>query len=255
MTTDEIGNPSGSGEWDFSSLAPVWEPTTKAIIAGSRHLEALPEQAQLASLSALSRRVSALAHELDDSWLVASALFMVDDMYKSCFNQFSWSPGVGQYIGATAGTFMEELSRRGYVLHYVIDNIQTEAQITDVLEIVRAVFVAAAMMVTGPQLMALELMARADGQPRDATAMAGYRDEGHYLANTLVQRCHLERRHSLYLNIDLDDDLPALSLDVALSQAATAGTIVVFRNQPPAINSLAQIALPPGLTLPDFGSS
>ncbi|MGE2736084.1 hypothetical protein [Mycolicibacterium vaccae] len=255
MTTDEIADRSASGGWDFSSLAPVWDATTKAILVGARHLEALPDREQAASLSALSRRVRTLTRDLDDSWLVATALFMVDDLYKSCFHEFRWSPGVGHYVGATAGTFLDELAGRGYVLHYVIDNIQTEDRILDVLGTVRAVIAAAGLMVTGPQLMALELMDRTDGQSRDVNAMAGYRAEGHYLADMLVQRCHLERRHSLYLNLDLDDDLPALALDVALSQAATAGTIVVFRNQPPAMNSLAQIAVPPGLTLPDFGSS
>jgi hypothetical protein len=71
----------------------------------------------------------------------------------------------------------------------------------------------------------------------------------------MIQRCHQERRSSVYLNLDLDDDAPGLSLDVALSQSNTPETIVVLRNQPPSIGSVAQIAPPLGVTLPRCGSS
>ncbi|BBX66587.1 hypothetical protein MPSYJ_00480 [Mycolicibacterium psychrotolerans] len=64
-----------------------------------------------------------------------------------------------------------------------------------------------------------------------------------------------ERRHSVYLNIDLDDDTPGFALDVALSQTNAPRTVVVFRNQPPGVGSVAQIAVPPGVILPTFDSS
>lgn len=54
----------------------------------------------------------------------------------------------------------------------------------------------------------------------------------------------------VYLNMDLDDDAPALSLEVALSVAGTPGAIVIFRNEAPAIGSLSHITPPPGVTLP-----
>ena len=103
---------------------------------------------------------------------------------------------------------------------------------------------------TGPQLMALELMQRADHRPRDVTAIPLYREEGHDVADRLIARCHDERRSSVYLNLDLDDDTPGLSLDVAMSQSNAPGTIVVFRDQVRVGGSVAQIAPPPGVTLP-----
>lgn len=240
----------GPGEWQFSSLAYLWDPTRHAIMAGADRLERLPDPARAQSVSELTERVRVLMRDLDDGWLVSTAYFMVEDLYKSCFYEFRWSAGVEQYIAATAAGFTHELTRRGYVLHYVIDNTEIEGRLAASLSNVSAVFATAGLVVASPQLMGLELMERADHQPREVTALARYRDEGHFVANNLVTHCHSERRHSLYLNLDLDDGLPGVALDVAMSQEGSPGTIVVLRNLPPHIGSFAQIAPPPGITLP-----
>lgn len=139
------------------------------------------------------------------------------------------------------------------MLHYIVDNVQPESTLDEALANAAAVFASAGLMVCGPQLMGFELMERADHQRSAVAALPRYRDEGHFVANQLVERCHLERRHSVYLNLDLDDDTPALSLDVALSQAGAPGTIVVFRNQPPKLGTVAQVAPPPGISLQTVG--
>jgi hypothetical protein len=72
-----------------------------------------------------------------------------------------------------SGVFMEELAARGFVLHYVIDNTHTDADLVGLLDGVSLVFEAAGLLVTGPQLMALELMER-----KDVTATLRYRAEG-----------------------------------------------------------------------------
>ena len=253
MNTDYTTTTSGSADWDFPTLAYVWDYKTRAIIAGADRLEALSDADRTRSLTALSERVRALASGLDEGWLVGTACFMIDDLYKSYFCQFRWSPGVHDYIAATAGVFMQELAQRGFVLHYVIDSTQAEANLDEMLTYVPAVFDAAGLLVTGPQLIALELMQRADHRPRDVTMIPLYREEGHDVADGLIARCHQERRSSVYLNLDLDDDTPGLSLDVAMSQSNTPGTIVVFRDQVPVGGSTAQIAPPPGVTLPQLG--
>lgn len=236
--------------WDIPNLALVWDARTRAIIAGADRLEVLTDADRARALAVLSRRVGALASGIDDDWLVATAFFMVEDLYRSCFRQFHWSGDVADYIGATAGAVMQELSRRGYVLHYVIANTQTADDLAGWLEVLPWVFQSAGLAVTGPQLMAQKLMAN-DGQPReDIGVLARYRDEGHLLADQLIARCHLERRSSVYLNLDIDDDSPGLALDVALSPTSQPGTIMVFRTEPPTIGSIAKIAPPPGVRLP-----
>lgn len=253
MDTNHTTRPLEPTDWDFPTLAHVWDHRARAVIAGADAIEALSEADRPRSVAALGERVRGLARGLDDGWLVLTAFFMIDDLYKLYFHEFRWSSGVHDYICATAGVFLQELAKRGFVLHYVVDSVQSEAELDEKLTYIPAVFQAADLMVTGPQLMALELMQRAEQRPRDVTAIQQYREEGHELANHLITRCHHERRSSVYLNLDLDDDTPGLSLDVALSACGAPGTLVVFRDQPPAVGSLAQLAPPPGMTLPELG--
>lgn len=252
MTANPTPTPDSTG-WDFRTLALLWDWKSRAIITGADRLESLSDADRARSVTALSERVRVLTADLDDSLLVATACVMVEDLYKSCFNEFRWSPGVPDYLAATAGVLVQELEQRGLVLHYVIDNVRSAGDLGPALAMVSAPFQAAGMWVTGPQLMALELMESADQRSREVTAIPSYRDEGHYLADRLIERCHRERRSSVYLNLDLDDDTPGLALDVAQSPANTPGTIVVVRNQSPSAGSTVQIAPPPGVSLPTFG--
>lgn len=132
-----------SAEWDFSTLGYVWDYKTRAIIAGADRIEALPKGDRACSLAALRERVGMLARGLDDGWLVLTAFFMIDDLYKSYFYQFRWSDGVRDYIAATAGVFLAELAQRGFVLHYVVDSTQPEAELDEKLTYLPAVFEAA----------------------------------------------------------------------------------------------------------------
>lgn len=200
----------GSGSWDFPTLALVWDPRTKAIIAGADALEALTEVDRERSLARLRDRVWHLTRPLDDGWLVATAFFMVDDLYKSYFHEFRWTSGVQDYIEATAGVFMEVLAERGFVLHFVVDSTQPNSALDELLTFLPGPFAAAGFLVTGPQLMALRLMEQQDGRTPDVNLIADYRQEGHDVADRLVAQCHEERRSSVYLNVDLDDDEPAL---------------------------------------------
>ena len=236
--------------WNFANLAYLWDPRLQAITAGADRLEALPGADRDRSLAALAWRVRELAAGLDDGWLVSTAYFMVDDLHKSYFHGFRWTPGVPDYIAATAGVVLDELTRRGFVLHHVIDNVELAARLDERLTSLPAVFAAAGLKVTGPQLMALTVMERADGHARDVAAIPQYRDEGHHVADLFIERCHRERWHSVYLNLDLDDDAPPLSLETALSPGGTAGTIMMFRNAAPAIGTFVHLMPPPGITLP-----
>ena len=89
-----------------------------------------------------------------------------------------------------------------------------------------------------------------DHRSKDVAAIPSRIEEGQYLAEELVTRCHDERRSYVYLNLQLADDSPGLSLDVALANTNAPGTLVVFRNEPPAVGTTAQVAPPPGVTLP-----
>lgn len=235
----------------MTQLAELWDYRTAAIVTAAERLGTLRDDEREHAITDLAADVRAQVQALDDGSLVATATFMVDDLYKSYYAGFRWIPTIVDYLGATASEVIDELARRGMVVHYVVDNM-AGADDPDVLfTYLPAIFRAAGLLPVGPQLLALKLLAQTTDEC-DASAISRVLAEGQHLAEQLVARCHSERRSSAYLNLDLDPDGPALSLDVALSAANQPGTLVLFRNQPPVAETSVQIAMPPGVALPDW---
>lgn len=238
-------------DWTFPTLAHVWEYRNGAIVAAGDRLDARPESARARSLAQLNERVRTLAAKCDDGWLAATASWMVEDLYKSFFREFAWTPGVHDYIAATAPVVVEELSRRGFTLHYIVDCTQPDDNLAIMLEHLPDVFGTAGLAVIGPQLVAVDLLEEAEGHPpADMAAIQRYRDEGYAIANEIIRQWHQERRPSAYLNLDRNDDLPGFALDAALSRDGIPGSLMVFRNMPPTEGSMAQISPPEGVEIP-----
>ena len=240
-----------NNDWTFSTLAEVWEYRNGAIVAGGEKLDALPEPERQRSLAELTARVRAQVAQCDDGALATVAFWMVEDLYKSFFRAFVWTPGVHDYIAATAPVVVDELSRSGFTVNYVVDATQPDENLAVMLEYLPGVFQAAGLAVIGPQLAAVEFLKREEGHPpANMAAIQRYRDEGHALANELIVQWHQQRRSSVYLNLDRDDDLPGLALDAALSRDGVPGMIIVFRELPPAEGSVAEFRPPEEMVLP-----
>ncbi len=240
-----------NNDWTFSTLAEVWEYRNGAIVAGGEKLDALPEPERQRSLAELTARVRAQVAQCDDGALATVAFWMVEDLYKSFFRAFVWTPGVHDYIAATAPVVVDELSRRGFTVNYVVDATQPDENLAVMLEYLPGVFQAAGLAVIGPQLAAVEFLKREEGHPpANMAAIQRYRDEGHALANELIVQWHQQRRSSVYLNLDRDDELPGLALDAALARDGVPGMIIVFRELPPAEGSVAEFSPPEGMVLP-----
>jgi len=239
-----------SEEWLFPRITDFWEYRTKAVVSGAEQLEELSADARLRSLAALGDQVRAHARRLDDGLLVSAGFIMAEDLYKSLFGGFRWDRDVADYIAASAGVFMDEFSRRGFVLHYIIDNSASENDLPVMLTYIPAIFRAAGMLVTGPQLQALEIMEHF-GKTKDIAAMPPYIGEGNKVADEVIRLCHQDRRSYVYLNLELmEADSAGISFDVALSKANEPGVVVVYRNQPPVAGTTAQVISPPGVSFP-----
>lgn len=238
-------------DWDFPTLAYLWEYRNGAIMAGAEKLDALGEQERQRSLEELTQRTASVVRALDDGWLVATSTYMVDDIYRSFFGLTFFSEGVLDYLHATAGEVVRELHERGFVLHYVVDATQGEANLENMLEYLPVMFQAAGLAVVGPQLAARALARIDEGDaPVSMAAMQACREEGHMIADQVITEWHAERKSSAYLNLDLDDDTPALSMDTAVAVAGQPGTIVVFRDLSPADGMPAKAAPPPEVAMP-----
>ena len=240
-----------SNYWTFPTLSYVWEYRNGAILAGGRRLDALAGDERQRCVAELRDRVHGMVTRIDDGWLLTAAFWMVEDIYKSFFRGFEWNPGVHDYLIATGQPVMAELARRGFALHYVIDATQGDANLATILEYLPLVFRAAGLAVVGPQLVALTFFTTDQGHPPgEIREIQRYRDDGHAVADSVISRWHRERQSSVYLNVDLDDELPGLALDVALSQQQRPGTAVVFRDSAPTEGSSAYFVPPPGVRMP-----
>jgi hypothetical protein len=241
-----------NNDWTLSTLPDLWEYRNGAIVSGGDRLDAMPEPESQRSLADLNAWVRSQVAKCDDGALATVAFWMVEDIYKSFFRAFTWSPGVHDYIAATAPVVVDELSRRGFTVNYVVDATQPDDNLAVMLEYLPGVFQAAGLAVIGPQLAAVELLKQAEGHPpADMAAIQRYRDDGYAIANELIKQWHQERRSSVYLNLDRDDELPGLALDAALSRDGVPGMIIVFRELPPAEGSVADFSPPEGLVMPD----
>lgn len=236
-------------DWDFTTLAYVWDANTRAIVKGGERLEAMDEEGRQRSLAALAERVLTLGRGLDDGQLLGAAYIMAEDLYKSIFNDFYWTPDVYAYISLTAGVVMRLVDERGLALHYVVDSTQPEANQAAGIETVPAIFSAAGFAVTGPQIMAAQA-ARQIGEEPDAAVIQRYRELGSQMADLVIARCHQDRRSSAYFNFDLDDDTPELNLEVAISPRNTSRTLLVLRTEAPAPGSSANVFPPSDLKIP-----
>lgn len=237
--------------WDFPTLAYLWDAGTRAIVASGEKLDELSDADFDASVRELTDRVLTMVRSLDDGWLAATAFFMVDDIYKSYFYGFDWSRGAIAYLKATAPSVVQELERRGFVVHYVVDGTEGGANLNLMVATLPILFTAAGLAAVGPQAVAVQIMRKAEEHPsNDVEAIRPYIPEGHRLADEIVTGWHAERRSSVYLNLDFNDDSPGLSLDAALAPRGQQGTIVVFRTEAPTLDSRARIYLPPDVTLP-----
>ncbi|MGV0697076.1 hypothetical protein [Mycolicibacter sinensis] len=247
--TDSETAAASAGSWDFSTLAYLWDAPSRAIVAGADQLKALSDAEREQSVAALSQRVGLLASALDDRDLMLIAAVAVDDVYKSCFQELFWGQSVADYLAATAGVVVQELERRGVALHYVISNALGDADLHGMLTGLPAVFSAAGLFVVGPQVVALYLMEQS-GRPRDVDAIPRYRDEGQIMADELIERCHRERRSSLYLHIDVGDTATDGALNVAVPRNRIPGALVVYRDEAPVQGSLMHAMPPPGIDWP-----
>lgn len=234
-----------NGDWVFSSFADIWDPHAFAIVSGGEKLDRLTEPERAQSLDSLGVLIRTQAATLDDHRLSGVGLVMVENLFKTFVFGFNWTPGFADYVAVSGRSILDELSQRGYTLHYVLDATQSAEKLEMMLTYLPAFYQAAGLLVTGPQLMALEILDKLETRGRDNAGIPYAIKEGLDVAERLIMRCHEDKRPSVWLNVDADDESPGLPLDVPLSLIGSSGAIVIFRNQPPVDGSTAQLYLPP----------
>jgi hypothetical protein len=238
-------------EWMFSRLVDYWDHTAGsafengAVYRLSRALhgrstrDLAPEQQQIAR--AVQRHVEAL----DDASLILGAQIFAEDLYKAASVMSRWDSAIRAFLEASGGTFCDQLQKRGYAIHYVIDNAfeNTPVGMAGPIEWYPRWFRAAGLVYVCPQAVACMLMAE-DGVPETAMyeQMFRYIREARAVAHDAVRHGQREHRHFVYLDTDGDDS----SFGVPTEQGEQPGVILLFRRVPPIKGSKVVVVEPPG---------
>jgi hypothetical protein len=232
--------------WKKLSIYDYWDSRTGAIEVFSealRYTRELEPEKEPQIISSIKEGVQSGVRNLSDSEVMKMSVSMIDDLYKVASSTETWDDSVYDYISASAGTFSTAVANRGYVIHYLVDNCfeKSDVGMQRPLDLFPGWFEAAGFIYISPQLCALMLM-DADNVNRSdfVSALPRYIDEARHVSSEIVERCHQEIRHYVYL----DTDSVPESFDKAMGSNKSPGVITVLRDGAPDSESKIEVAFP-----------
>ena len=232
--------------WAYAKICDYWDARYAAIDRGAQALRASSLDVLASVLQDLGARVAERAAALPDDHLVLSAFIMAEDLYRSAVAMKTWDDAVAQYLASSVSPVCAELSRRGLVLRYVVDNsfTQDELGLRGPTVFFPKWYAAAGILYICPQEAAVKMM-EVDGH-LDAEAplqLSRYIEEGRLIAGDLLSRARRDGWHFMYL----DSDSTEASIREAISGMDDPGVITVLRNDPPGPQTKALLTKPPHL--------
>ena len=249
VATPRVEEKVEQGEWDRPRVTDYWDARVGAIETAADHLAKLKGEKCAAALEAIRVAVEERATSLGDADLVAAAMSLFDDLYKTASSIGYWSEGLGQYIEASAGTFCAVLSERGFRVQYLIDNAWSD--MSRPIQLFPDWFGSAGIGYVCPQALVLqqaleadpsmdtdtsELMSRHIDQARETVkeAVATYQDEGFHF-------------------VQLDTDMVDTSFETAIGTRGDRGVLTIYRSEAPEPGSRISVWTPEGVQLPTTG--
>lgn len=213
--------------------------------------DAGPDQAQQA-YAEIQDSVTAQVVQMTDEVLQQTAVSVVDDLYKFAFGATSIGPVHCAYVGAVCQPLTDELTARGFAVHYiaVVPPTDRETIAADRLEGFRALYLSSGLIYLCPLGFALDLIA-ADGAPDSgsATTAEEYLAEARLLCEQAAQVAR--GAHSHFMLHGTSSDGPSFSADVVTG--ARSGELMVFRDEAPVPGSRVLVRLPQGPAGEDNG--
>jgi len=212
-------------DWMLPRITDYWDERVEAIERLSRVLAGVPQPERAAQLAMIGSSVLRHAKALKDSDLALAAVPIAEDLYKALSQRTYFDEPLVQYLEASCTPFFRELGERGYTLHYFIDN--TWDRLEGPAIAFPMWFRAASLLYICPQQIACH--AFEEDRPADEwpALVSKYIARARDVAGQLADRCHLEGRHFVYLDIDVDD------FEVAMKPIGKPGAICIFRNEAP----------------------
>ena len=223
------------------SLVKYWDQLEKAIFNNTKQLDKLSESKQKKAYDQIREAVNLQVQAYTDEQLLMAAVSLVDDLYKF-LNEVLVATTLFEYVDAFGRTFTDALRKRGYVIHFIVDNQFTRNDILfqGAFDLFKKVFNAAGFVYICPQLIGMQLM-QADGINDDFLAsMPRYINEARYLSDKLVTECQEEGLHYVFLETNFEDGV----LDSAVKDMNKLGVLGIFRNEAPIAGSKIQVSYP-----------
>lgn len=181
---------------------------------------------------------------LNDEQLTYAAFIIADDIYKSANEITLFNLYISEYLEASAGTFYQILRQRGFVLHYLANNLYAGTAgggMIRPLQFFRYFFLPAGINYICPHEIALELMKRDGLTVQDYDASIGkYLEEARLVGDAVIEKCHDNNDHYFNLQIDGEKSNFAPSLD----RVGDKNVITVFRSEPPMAGTSCDVLFP-----------
>jgi hypothetical protein len=225
-------------DWMLPRITDYWDSQVDAIERLSLVLAETPEAERPAQIKLIGEAVARHVDALEDKFLGLSAVAIVEDLYKSAVRLTSLDDTPLAYLRASAAPYFRALTQRGYTVHYFIDN--TFSRLDGPAIAFPIWFRAASLIYLCPQEIAATSFEKDKPQSEWPSVVSKYIAHGRLAADELVERCHKERRHLVYLDIDSD------GFQVAFKTAGAPGVIHVVRNDAPTPGSRIAVKMPSG---------
>ena len=219
--------------WHFPTIYDYLDQLQDAIYIQSRKLADLPEEEQTRELLAIQSAILDQAKGFSDEDMVRVAYVMTEDLYKAANREsVMLDNALYNYVQASAGTFFELLSQRGFVVHYLIDNTfdPTLEGMQRPLKLYDTWFRAAGFVYICPQHIAYQLMEKGGHDvTKSFDLLPRHMGTSREIANEIVGHCHKEQRHYVFL----DTDWIPTSFDTSNSVVNQPYVTTIFRTDPP----------------------
>jgi hypothetical protein len=226
--------------WGFPQIYEYWDWRKDAIYIHSQEIETYDEDKKADVYATIQFSIESHVKDFSDNQAAMCAMSMVEDLYKSLNKSIIYlSDSVLQYLQDSAGTFCNLLTKKGFVIHYLIDNTfePTERGMAGPLKVFRQWFYASGLLYICPQHIAFDIMEKDGTQEKYFELLPQYIAEARLIANSLIDRCHQDKRHYVLLDTDSVPDSFQKSSD-AIEEPYV---VTIFRNDSPIQGSKAKL--------------
>jgi hypothetical protein len=226
--------------WVFTDIHDYWNWKKDALFNKAGDIEKYDESKRNDIYESTRHAIYSLSEEFPERVLAINAFVMCEDFYRSLNRPtIRLDNSLMQYIHASCGSFCEILAKRGFAIHYLIDNAfeETEFGMTYPLQAFPLLFRGAGLVYLCPQHLAFEMITH-DKKENFFDHLPQYIGKARLVASELVKKCHRDGRHYVLLDTDPDEK----SFEESMNFGNTPYVVTIFRDEAPVEGSKCAVS-------------